>query len=285
MNRDLFSPTHLHHLAAQYGLRPSKQYGQHFLIDPSAIAAIIEAGEVKKTDCIVEIGPGFGTLTFGLADRAERVVCFEIEQTVRPYWSERQKDFSNIEIIWGNALRSVPVAIAELKERPYKVISNLPYQITGAVFEMLFAVPHPPERIVVMVQEEVALRMIALPKHAGGTGNMSLLTLAVQYYGTPRLIRRISKEQFWPAPKVDSAIIRITDIQRRPEAKNFFRVAKAGFAHRRKQLAKNLTDGLHLDSGFVKQVLLDMGKKETVRAEELSVHEWSLLAERLKIKN
>ena len=277
MDIALLQPKFLKELCAQHGLRPSKSYGQHFLISDVPVKKIIAVAALEKTDTVIEIGPGFGILTLAMAPLVKQVIAFEIEKKLQPYWAEKQKEFPNIEIVWGNALNQFQAESYKLKAKSYKVIANLPYQITSDVFRLfLEEVAVKPERLVVMVQKEVAERMVAKP------GDMSLLSVAVQYYGEPRIVADVKAGSFWPPPKVDSAIVAIEVFAPKhlsTEAQNFFRVVRAGFSQKRKQVWHNLVAALSLDPKLVKKALRDVVGNEKVRAQNLSVGEWMQLVE------
>ncbi|MBI4427081.1 MAG: ribosomal RNA small subunit methyltransferase A [Candidatus Magasanikbacteria bacterium] len=298
---DITKPSVLQELCKQYRLTPSKGYGQNFLITDAPIKKMIEAAELKASDIVVEIGPGFGVLTFALAERVKKVIAFEIERKLAGYWSDleirgdREINRDKIEIVWGNALNKIQDTSNKIQK--YKVIANLPYQITSDVLRTLLELENKPELIVIMVQKEVAERICAQPPSArhtrsGQAGNMSLLSVAVQYYGEPKIIAKVPAGSFWPRPKVESAIVRITlsrdhcittslhhDDERERE---FFRVVRAGFAQKRKQLWNNLAKGLKLDGGKVKAVLREVVGNEKVRAEEVSVEEWRVIVGKLE---
>ncbi|HBU07084.1 MAG TPA: ribosomal RNA small subunit methyltransferase A [Candidatus Magasanikbacteria bacterium] len=285
MYKDLFHPTHLQSLCKQYNLSPSKKYGQNYLITEAPIKKMIEAVDLKKNDTVIEIGPGFGVLTFALAERAGRVIGLEIEKKLMGYWEERikdqkikrSKDYGDVEIIWGNALNNLSLITYHLS--PYKVIANIPYQITSDLLRTLLELENKPESITIMVQKEVAERICSHP------GDMSLLAVSVQYYGEPKIIAKVPRGCFWPSPKVDSAILHLTT--RPPDHpttfsdENFFRVVKAGFANKRKQLWGNLTRGLKIEDQKIKDLLIEIVGNEKVRAEELSVEQWKRIAKEL----
>lgn len=267
MNKDLFRPTHLQELCKQYNLNPSKKYGQNYLITDSPVKKMIEAADLKKTDIVVEIGPGFGVLTFALAEKVEKVIAFEIEKKLEEYWEENSLE--NLEVIWGNALNHLADISSKLLE--YKVVANLPYQITSNILRTLLELENKPKSITVMVQREVADRIIAKP------GDMSMLAVSVQYYGEPKKIVKVSKGNFWPSPKVDSAVLHI-DINSKQESREFdekfFEVVRAGFANKRKQLWRNLSVGLKLENEEIKSILKQILGNEKIRAEELCVEDW-----------
>ncbi|MFA7314896.1 MAG: 16S rRNA (adenine(1518)-N(6)/adenine(1519)-N(6))-dimethyltransferase RsmA [Candidatus Magasanikbacteria bacterium] len=268
MHPELYKPSHLISLCKKYNLSPSKKYGQNYLVTKIYIDKILEAGEIGKNDMVVEVGPGFGVLTFALTENAGQVVSFEIEQRLKDYWEENKTE--NLEMIWGNFLYKWDEFSEQIKT-PYKFVANLPYQITSNVLRVVLDCPNKPEKIVVMVQKEVAQRIVAK------AGEMSVLAVAIQYYGQPKLVQKVTKGNFWPSPKVDSAILLIDNIKS-PENnfsdKAFFEVVKAGFAQKRKQLWRNLSQGLNLDGEKIKNILIEICGNEKIRAEELGVEEW-----------
>lgn len=262
---------------------------------------MIEAAGVAKTDTVIEIGPGFGVLTFALAEKARQVVAFEIEKKLGEYWQEEIeiKKLKNLEIIWGNALTQISNFKFQIIN--YKIVANLPYQITSNVLRALLELENKPESITIMVQKEVAERICAKPRSAGSrqAGDMSLLAVSVQYYGEPKIVDIVSRGNFWPSPKVDSAILHIKTLKHENNKakplpslpyegrekisdEEFFRVVKAGFANKRKQLHKNLSVGLKIENEKVKNVLKDVLNNEKIRAEELAVDDWKRIIEKLK---
>lgn len=255
-------------------MRPSKTYGQNYLIQEKPVRDMLAAGALTKDDTVVEIGPGFGVLTIPLTQHVKQVYAFEIEQKLHEYWEEQQAAHPNLNIIWGNAVNAFPTC-SETLPHGYKVLANLPYQITSHMLRTLLEAEHTPERIVVMVQKEVAERICAKP------GDMSLLAVAVQYYGTPHIVSIVTKGNFFPSPKVDSAIISITNIKRKSDSEHFFRIVRAGFSNKRKQLAKNISGVLSYDRSVVDRLVEQICGVATVRAEDLSLPMWQSLAQAL----
>jgi len=230
------------------------------------------AGEVNSTDTVVEIGPGFGVLTFGLAENASRVISFEIERKLKDYWEKNRPE--NVEIVWGNVLRE----FEKIKIGKYKVVANLPYQITSNVIRKFLEIDNPPQEMVLMVQKEVGERICANP------GEMSLLSVATQYYAKPEIVMQVPRSSFWPAPEVDSAVIKLKIIEQeinKKEIKNFFEVVHVGFAQRRKFLIKNLEPLVGKNRQVLKDIFKKIGLDEKVRAQELSVEQWKFLAREL----
>lgn len=285
----LYNLDYLLHLCKKYGLAPSKKYGQNYLIDPAAIETIVTAANLASGDIIVEVGPGFGVLTLALAEKAQKVISFEIEKKLQPYWNEIiEKKHArlpslrsgvsgqgNIEVVWGNVLRSFAVPTA-----PYKVVANLPYQITSPVIRLFLEAERRPESLVLMVQKEVAERICAKP------GDLSVLAVSVQYYADPKLVMVVPRTSFWPSPAVDSAVITIIPhplaFNNPDKTAGFFKIVKAGFAQRRKLLAKNILPVIGKKHATdLKQVFADLGLAPTARAQELPLETWVLLVDRL----
>lgn len=268
----MLTPTQLKSLCIKYNLRPSKSFGQNYLISDAPITAMLDAGEVNKEDTIIEIGPGFGILTLALATHSKKVISFEIEKKLAPYWEEKIREQKNIEIMWGDVLQE----IGKIKlPKKYKVIANVPYQITSRILRTFLELPNPPSCMVVMVQKEVAERICAK------AGDMSLLAVSVQYYGQPKIVKKVPKGNFWPSPKVDSAVVAIKNIEKKKNAEDFFNVVRAAFAQKRKQAWKNISIELGVEGDLVKKVLARVVGNEKARAEELGVEEWEKIAENI----
>jgi len=277
MNQNLFKPTYLKELCATYNLSPSKKYGQNYLISSGVIEKIVDAAQIVRQDTVVEVGPGFGVLTLALAERAERVVAFEIERTLKPYWHEVQKEYDNVDIVWGNALKNLQGSGYNF--HTYKVVANLPYQITSHILRTILEAEQKPTSVTVMVQKEVAQRICAKP------GDMSMLAVSVQYYGVPRIAVQVPKGNFWPQPKVDSAVVHIDLTEQeggREGERVFFRVVRAGFTNKRKQVWRNISEGLALPAEKVKSALEAVTGNEKIRAQELSLEMWKALVTALK---
>jgi 16S rRNA (adenine1518-N6/adenine1519-N6)-dimethyltransferase len=267
---DLTDIRELRNLFYAHNMRPNKAFAQNFLIDRAALMQIVEAAEIAPTDTILEVGAGTGVLTRELARRAQRVVAVEIEYDMLTLLKETTGAFANVELVARNLLLLNPVELFD--QAPYKLVANLPYYITAPTFRHFLENANPPTLLVVMVQWEVAQRIIAEP------GDLSLLGVSVQFYGRPRIVVRVPAESFYPAPKVDSAILRI-DVQpqatlTQEERDRFFRVVQAGFSERRKQLHNALTRGLHYKNDIVRGWLAAASIDASRRAETLSIDEW-----------
>lgn len=244
-------------------------------MNPEVIEKIIEVSEIDDKSVVVEVGPGFGVLTTALTEIAKQVWAFEIEQKLKPYWDARQ--IPNLKIIWGDVLKEA----GSIQLKKYKVIANLPYQITSNVIRKFLESENPPEMMVLMVQKEVAERICALP------GDMSLLSVAVQYYASAEIIAGVSRDNFWPIPQVDSAVIKLKVesyqvIKSKGDVKRFFDIVRIGFANRRKLLFKNLKALSDMNATKLNKIFDDLGFDATkIRAQELSVGDWEKLVEKL----
>lgn len=259
---------HPKQILSRYGLYPKKSLGQNFLVGDALITAIVEAAQLTDSDEILEVGPGLGDLTRKLASKSKRVVGIEIDERLVPIAEARLVDWPNVEIRQGDILEFEP---GEVYGRSYKVIGNLPYYITGAIFRKFLSLEIKPSLMVCTVQKEVAQRITA------GPGDMSLLALTVQYYADAKIIRTIKAGSFWPKPDVDSAIIRLEILKMLPLSLNdeagFFKLAKVGFSQKRKQLQKNLRQ-LGYSKSELSYFLYQAGIDGTRRAETLSKEEW-----------
>ena len=262
-------------LLQEFGFQPRKGLGQNFLVSEGALRRIVAAADLEPGDVVLEVGPGLGTLTRLLAQQAERVIAVELDRRLVDILSQTLADFPNVEIVQGDILEMEPGGLGGLSELSsgYKVVANLPYYITSAVLRHLLTARVKPRWIVVTVQREVAQRMIASP------GQMSLLSVSVQFYGRPRIVARIPAGAFYPVPKVNSAVVRI-DLDESPtvavaDVDRFFEVVRAGFGQKRKQLRNALAQGLSLPVGTVMEALRRAGIDEKRRAQTLSLEEWA----------
>jgi 16S rRNA (adenine1518-N6/adenine1519-N6)-dimethyltransferase len=267
---DLTNLRDLRSLLSAHNIRPNKSFGQNFLINRSALNEIIEAAEMEPSDEILEVGAGTGVLTRELAQQARRVVAVELERDMLALLEETTASHTNVELIARNLLQLDPVEV--FAQRPYKLVANLPYYITAPTFRHFLESANPPRLLVVMVQLEVAQRIVAAP------GDMSLLAVSIQFYGLPRIVARVPASAFYPAPKVDSAILCVAIREQVPltqqERDSFFRVVQAGFSARRKQLHNSLTHGLHFKNELVRSWLERADIDASRRAETLSIEEW-----------
>ena len=260
----------LRNLLYAHHMRPNKSFGQNFLVDRSILQQVVDAAELETTDQVLEVGAGTGVLTRELAARAARVVAVELEQDMLTLLSGTIGSYPNIEILARNLLYLDPQEV--FGTQPYKLVANLPYYITAPTFRHFLESTNPPRLLVVMVQYEVAQRIVAEP------GDLSLLGVSVQFYGQPRIITRVPARAFYPSPKVDSAILRVDVNPQAPltpgERDTFFRVVHAGFSERRKQLHNSLAHGLHRKDEEIRKWLSAASIEANRRAETLSIEEW-----------
>jgi len=259
--------------------------GQNFLVDEQALAQIVAAADIQSTDTIVEIGPGLGVLTAELSKRAGKVIAIEKDDILAQVLNDEirmrnDEQMSNVEILNQDALEFDPESY-KLKAGSYKLVANIPYNITSLIIRKFLEEENKPEIIVLLVQKEVAERIIAKP------GDMSLLAVSVQFYAKVEIVAIVPKESFFPTPKVDAAIIKLvskSDSKQvsKTEEKDFFRIVKFGFAAKRKTLENNLSAGMHIKKDDARDIIKKAGFAPNIRAEGLSVLDWLKLFETLK---
>ena len=265
-----------------------KKFGQNFLIDPSVLERIIAAAGITKEDCVLEIGPGIGTMTQYLAEKAGKVVAVEIDKALIPILEETLFAYDNVSVINADILKLDIRALAEEKNvgQPIKVVANLPYYITTPIIMGLFESGVPLESITIMVQKEVAERMQVGP----GTKDYGALSLAVQYYAKPEIVANVPPNCFIPRPNVGSAVIRLTRYQKPPvkveNESRMFALIRASFNQRRKTLANGLSNApeLHLSREQVTEALEKMELPATVRGETLTLEQFAELSNLLPQK-
>ena len=265
-------PPGIRALLRQYGVIPRKEIGQNFLIDREVLQQIISAADLSPDSVVVEIGPGSGTLTDALAHTAGQVIAIEVDERLVNLLRDRFASTSNVKIVQSDILR-VDLSALVGTQGAFTVVANLPYHITSAVLRHLLESPTKPQSMVVMVQREVAERIVA------PSGKMSILSVSIQFYGEPRLIREVPARAFYPCPAVNSAILRIDLYDTPPtqvkDVDRYFRVVRAGFSQRRKQLRNSLSAGLRLPTETVIDALRGCGIEETRRPQTLTVEEWA----------
>lgn len=256
--------------AQEAGIIAKKSLGQNFLISAGAYDKIIDIVNVRPSDTIVEVGPGLGTLTDRLAGTVKKLIAVEKDDRLSTYLSKRYQDHRNVKIINDDILKFNPISY-ELRERGYKIVGNIPYYLTSHLIRRLLESWPTPQSIVLTVQKEVAHRIAATsPK-------MSLLAVAVQFYSKASIEGQISRGSFYPIPKVDSSIIKLTPLAQKMDknfAKYFFQIVHAGFASKRKQLGGNLSNYLKVPRDKIEQKILLLGISPQRRAETLTIEEW-----------
>lgn len=268
----------------KYQFRMQKKYGQNFLIDANILHKIVEAAQITQEDCVLEIGPGIGTMTQYLAEKAGQVIAVEIDRGLIPILEDTLSPYHNVTILCEDILKvDLPALAKQCGGRPIKVVANLPYYITTPIIMALFESRMPLLSITVMVQSEVAERMQTGP----GTKDYGALSLAVQYYAKPEIVARVPAACFLPRPNVDSTVVRLIRYEKPPidaaDEAFLFAVIRASFNQRRKTLANGLAnaDGLCVARGQVEAVLEEMGLSKTVRGETLTLEQFSELSNRL----
>lgn len=263
------------HILKTFGLKMSKKLGQNFLIDEHVVTGIVEAANIGPNDTVLEIGPGIGTLTQGLAESGANIVAVELDNRLIDILAKTLEGYDNVRIVHGDILK-IDISRAIMADT-YKVVANLPYYITTPIIMGLLERRLPIERLVTMVQKEVAERMIAQP----GGKDYGALSVAVQYYTEPEIIFTVPPRSFIPAPAVESAVIRCVLRSKPPvdidDEKRFFRVVKAAFAQRRKTLANNLK-GAGIPTDKVQSILETAGIDGSRRGETLSLEEFAAIA-------
>jgi 16S rRNA (adenine1518-N6/adenine1519-N6)-dimethyltransferase len=280
MSRDLSDPKALRAVLDRHDVRAAKGIGQHFLVDRSALAAIVEAAELSAEDEVLEIGPGPGVLTAAIAERARFVTAVEIDERMVAVLADTVGDRDNVRIVRADALE---VDLYALGPRPLtRIVANLPYQITSPLLVKFLEDPRRPPLIVVLVQEEVARRIVAQPGEAKERGFLSVF---VQAFATPSIVRRVPARSFRPPPKVDSAVVALRTMATPAfaplEQHRFLALVSDAFRHRRKQLRS----ALGFEAGVAKDradaALRAAGIDPARRPEELSLPEWVALAKAL----
>ena len=269
----------------KYDFAFQKKFGQNFLIDQRVLDKIIAAADISPEDCVLEIGPGIGTLTRCLAEAAGQVIAVEIDKNLIPIPGDVLSEYNNITVINEDILKVDIQALVDEKNggRPIKVVANLPYYITTPIIMGLFESNVPIDNITVMVQKEVADRMQVGP----GTKDYGALSLAVQYYAEPYIVANVPQNCFIPRPNVGSAVIRLTRHKEKPvtvkNEQHMFRLVRAAFNQRRKTLQNALHNmpELNLSKEQVVNALKEMGHSETIRGEKLTLEDFARLSDLL----
>lgn len=269
----------------KYNFAFQKKFGQNFLIDEHVLNKIISAAGVTKDDVVLEIGPGFGTMTQYLAEHAKEVIAVEIDKALIPILQDTLADYENVTIINEDILKVDIKGLAEEKNagKPIKIVANLPYYITTPIIMGLFESHVPLDNITVMVQKEVAQRMQAGP----GTKDYGALSLAVQYYANPYIVANVPPNCFIPRPTVGSAVIRLTKWEEPPIAVKdevfMFSLIRASFNQRRKTLQNSLVNGgISVTKEQITDALTKMDLPATVRGEALTLEQFAMLSDLLQ---
>ena len=271
-------PLSIRSILQEHDIRLKKSLGQNFLSDNQILGKIVQTANISNSDNVLEIGPGVGSLTRHIAVHAKQVFAVELDDHLLPALEEVLAPFDNIQIINNDILK---VDLTELLGNdPYVIIANIPYYITSAVLRHCLESQTKPKRMILTIQKEVARRICEAP------GNLSLLALSVQVYGTPKVIFDIPAGAFFPSPNVDSTVLSIelyeTPLIPHEDLETFFRWSKAGFAQKRKKLRNSLSAGLHISTQEVESIFTRAGIDPQRRAETLSIAEWHQLIKQIK---
>lgn len=250
------------------GIKANKGLGQHFLIDKHSVEAIIKAAQISSQDTVLEVGPGLGVMTDELAKAKAQIVAVETDHNLVELLRRRLPD--NVRVEEADIMQFNLVNLPA----DYKVVANVPYYITSPIIRLLMESKNPPAQSVLLIQKEVAERIAAKP------GDMSILALSVQYYATVELVAEVPRDRFYPAPNVDSMVIKLV---RQPQpafaadTAKLFRLIKAGFGEKRKQLRNSLSGGLQISSERAAGIIAAAALSPTARAQELSLADWQRL--------
>lgn len=259
-------------LCALYDIRPARSRGQNFLIKEDIYNEIIDIADIKKEDIILEVGPGLGFLTAKLAEQAEKVIAVELDDKLTSTLNTAldTQGIKNVEVINKNIL-DLSLKDLGLEGKNYKIVANLPYNITSVFLRKFLEIENKPQQMTLMLQKEVAERIVAKPP------KMSLLAISVQFYADAEIVKHVPRQYFWPQPEVDSVIIKLEvrkSIKLKGDKKQFFRLVKTGFSSKRKMLKNNLAAGYQISQQEAENKIKNTGFSPKTRAQELSIEDW-----------
>ncbi len=277
MSANLTSKKTVKLLLKEYGVRPGRQMGQNFLVDHKALKKFIQAVDIQPKDVILEVGPGLGVITQELVKIAKRVIAVEKDPKLAEILGENLKGFNNVEVINSDILKILNT-LYKILNTPYKVAANLPFNVASPVIRQFLEAKKPPTEMVFFVQKEVGQRICAVAPKA------SFLSIFVQSYAKAQIVSYVSKKSFWPEPKVDAAIIKITIGKKQLTINRgvFLKIIRAGFSQPRKQVLNNLAKVLKLNKEKTRVWLLENGVRPEQRAETLTLENWEKLAKSFK---
>ncbi len=263
-------------------IKIKKFRGQNFLISQKILEKIIVTADLKRKDNILEVGAGLGTLTLALAPQVQKIIAVEKEEKFIPLLEKNFKRFSHVKIIPGDILTLNMPRIFQKESfiaGKYKIVANLPYYLSSHFLKIFLQKNLRPSSFVLLLQKEVAERITASPP------KMNLLAVSVQIFGKPKIVFLVPKENFWPQPKITSAVLKIDCFEKpliaEKEEKNFFRMVKAGFSQKRKTLVNALSAGLHLPKEKIKKIIGELGLPEKIRAQNLTLGDWQKINKKL----
>lgn len=272
-------------ICKMYGVTPARSKGQNFLINPLVIKKIAASANLKKDDTVLEVGPGLGILTEELVKLAKKIISVELDKKLYDFLKIKFVNQENLDLRNQDIL-DFKIENFPLQTNQYQLVANLPYNITSVFLRKFLSGDNCPQSMTLLLQKEVAQRICAKP------GKMSLLAISVQVYGQPKIVEYVPKQDFWPSPEVDSAIIKINNIKSKTEVDKYFsqisenkfwRVVKIGFSAKRKQLQHNLAAGLSITPDEAKKMLVSVNLDSKVRAQNLSLEDWLALIQQLPL--
>jgi 16S rRNA (adenine1518-N6/adenine1519-N6)-dimethyltransferase len=273
----------LEFLLNKYNLTPNKIRGQNFLISDDILDKMISASQISKSDLVLEVGPGLGALTSRLVKEAKQVVAYEVDKNFKRPLDKLAGVSGNLEIFWQDILSVTEKQIEEVllkhKTNKYKIVANIPYYLTAKFIQKFIQNKHKPETMTLMLQKEVAERIVSKDKKE------SMLSLSLAFYAQTRIVSFLGKENFYPAPKVDSAVLLIEKIKSwdyKTDEKFTWQMIHRGFASKRKKLINNLLTDPKLDKEKLTNIFLEMGLDLNIRAERLSVDNWLTLVKKIE---
>lgn len=268
-------------ICSRHNIKPARSRGQSFLVNSGVYKDIIAASEVSAWGRVLEVGPGLGFLTEELCEKAGEVAAVEVDKNIYFFLKERMSDCANLNLLHADILKKEPEELfnedaGELNHN-YKIVANLPYNITSIFLRRFLSEVVPPSSMVLMLQKEVAERLVATPPPG-------ILSVMVQFYSHPRMIRAVPRNDFWPSPEVDSSVVKISVKRDTPaiDTSSFFRLVRYGFASRRKMLKNNLSSFLSIPASDVGKILEKEGVKTSARAQELCLQDWIRVFKRME---
>ena len=265
-----------------YNINPARSKGQNFLVNEDVYDQIIESADLDRDDTVLEVGPGLGFLTEKLSQKVERVLAVELDDGLAELLKSKliSDQIDNVELFnqdvidfFGGSTPGTPGVEPPGELNDYKIVANLPYNISSIFLRTIFSLPNKPKSLTLMLQKEVAERIVAK------AGKMSLLAISVQLYADAEIVTKVPGNDFWPAPDVESAVIHLDVREGKPgvNEKDFFRLVKFGFSAKRKMLKNNLSGGYRIDQKEAEEKIIKAGFNPKIRAQELSVEDWKKL--------
>lgn len=257
----------------------SKKFGQNFITDKNFLLSVVDCAGITREDEVLEIGAGAGTLTKVLSEKAKKVVSFEIDENLKGVLKENLQGYDNIKLVFADALKTPIFEIEKHLCNKYKLVANLPYYITTPLIFKFLEETDKIESFTIMVQKEVGERITA----QNSSKDYGTLTIAIDFYGNAKIVKKVSRNMFYPVPNVDSVIVKIDIVKNKYDVDKFkfMEVVKAGFAMRRKTLINNLSQGLQLDKKQISDILTRLNLKLDIRAENLTTEQFVMLTKEL----